>query len=234
MNCLDFRRRVGAEPFAYGGEIVGHRRDCPACARHQDELQAMDGLIARALAVEAGRIVRAKQSAPPHEPASSRRRLFAIAASLVVGLAVGLVLLVSVPRTSVAREIMDHILHEPGTMAATDPLPPAELAGVLDPDGTRLRPDIGDVTFAARCLFDGRIVPHLVVQTPEGPVTVLILRHRTIQTPVAIDELGYRGLVLPAPRGSIAIVGQGIADAEGIAKKVFEGVDLGGSAPRTS
>jgi len=233
MNCLDFRRHVGAEPFAAGEEIAAHRRDCAPCARHQDELQAMDGLIARALAVEAGRIGRAKQPAPSRAPAASKRRLFAIAASLVVGLAAGLVLLVSVPRTSVAREVMDHILHEPGTMTATDPLPPAELAGVLDPDGTRLRPDIGDVTFAARCLFDGRIVPHLVVRTPEGPVTVLMLRHRTIRKPVEIDEQGYRGLVLPAPHGSIAIVGQGIADAEGVAKKVFESVDWGGSAPRT-
>jgi len=235
MNCLDFRRRVGAEPFAYGGDIVEHRRDCTACAHHQDELQAMDGLIGRALAVEAGRISGAKLSAPLKEPASSKRRLFAIAASLVVGLAVGFVLLVSVPRTSVAREVMDHILHEPGTMASTAPLAPVELADVLDPDGTRLRPDIGDVTFAARCLFDGRIVPHLVVLTPEGPVTVLMLRHRTIREPVEIDEQGYRGLVLPAPHGSIAIVGQGIADAEGIAKiatKVLEAVDWGGSAPR--
>ena len=61
-----------------------------------------------------------------------------------------------------------------------------------------------------------------------------MLRHRTIRKPVEIDEQGYRGLVLPAPQGSIAIVGQGIADAEGIAKKVFEAVDWGGSAPQTS
>jgi hypothetical protein len=234
MNCLDFRRRVGAEPFAAGEEIAAHRRDCGPCARYQDELQAMDGLIARALAVEPGRIGKAKRPGLLPRPASAKRRLFAIAASLVAGLAVGLVLLVSVPRTSVAREVMDHILHEPGTMAATAPLPHAELAGVLDPDGTRLRPDIGDVTFAARCLFGGRIVPHLVVRTPEGPVTVLMLRHRSIREPVEIDEQGYRGLVLPAPHGSIAIVGQGIANAEGVAKKVFEAVNWGGSAPPPS
>lgn len=234
MNCLDFRRRVGAEPFAYGGEIAAHRHECGTCARHQDELQAMDDLIGRALAVEAARIGTAKQAEPPTEPAFAKRRLFAIAASLVVGLSVGLILLISVPRTSVAREVIDHILHEPDTMSATVPLAPGELAGVLDPDGTRLRPDVGDVTFAERCLFDGNVVPHLVVQTPEGPVTVLILRHRTIRTPVEIDEQGYRGLVLPAPRGSIAIVGQGIANADDVAKRVFDAVDWGGSAPAIS
>ncbi len=234
MNCLDFRRRVGAEPFAYGGEIAAHRRDCPACARYQDELQAMDGLVGRALAVETARIGRTKPAEPSFRPAITNRRLLAVAASLVVGLSVGLVLLVSVPRTSVAREVMDHIFHEPGTMAATAPLAPADLASVLGPDGTRLRPEIGDVTFAARCLFDGRIVPHLVVRTPEGPVTVLMLRHRRLREPVEIDEQGYRGLVLPAPRGSIAVAGQGIANADDVARKVFDAVDWGDSAPPSS
>ena len=36
-------------------------------------------------------------------------------------------------------------------------------------------PGVGDVTFAARCVFDGHVVPHLVVRTPDGPVTVLML-----------------------------------------------------------
>jgi len=228
MNCLDFRRCVGAEPFAYGAEIAVHRRDCAACARYQDELQSMDGLIGRALAVESAGIGKTRTAERFLPPAPTRRRLFAIAASLVTGLAVGLVLLIGAPRTSVAREVIDHILHEPGAMDATTPIAPGELAGVLDSDGPRLRPGIGNVTYAARCVFDGRIVPHLVVRTAEGPVTVLMLRHRRLEKPVRIEEQGYTGVVLPAPRGSIAIVGQGIANPDGVAKKVFEAVDWGG------
>jgi uncharacterized protein DUF3379 len=228
MNCLDFRHRVGAEPFAYGGEIATHRHECAACARYQDELQSMDDLIARSLAVDSARVGKAKASERLLPAVPTRRRLFAIAASLVVGLSVGLVLLVSLPRTSVAREVIDHILHEPGAMETRTPIAPGELAAVLDPDGTHLRPGVGDVTYAARCLFDWRVVPHLVVVTPEGPVTVLLLRHRNLDRPVRIEEQGYNGVVLPAPRGSIAIVGQGITNPDGVAKKVFDAVDWGG------
>ena len=226
MNCLDFRRRVGAEPFADGEDIAAHRRECAACARHQDELRAMDGLIARALAVDPARIGESK--AVERFPAPARRRLFAIAASLVVGLSVGFVLLVSVPRASIAREVIEHMLHEPGAMAAGVPVMPGALAGVLDPDGTRLLPGAGDVTYATRCPFDGHVVPHLVVQTPEGPVTVLLLLHRDIRRPLRIDAKGFRGVVLPAPRGSIAIVGEDIANLDDVAKRVFDAVDWGG------
>ncbi len=227
ITCLEFRRRVGAEPFGSDAGIEAHRRECPDCARFQDELRSMDGLIKRALAVDPPRVggIRPAASAPPRV---SRRRLFAIAASLVAGVTVGLVLLVSAPRASIAREVFDHVMHEHGAMDTTAPLPPAELAQVLDPDGTRIRPGIGDVTYAARCPFDGHVVPHLVVRTPEGPVTVLMLRHREIGKPMRIEEQGYEGVVLPAPKGSIAIVGKDVPDLDVVAKKVFDAVDWGG------
>lgn len=226
ITCLEFRRRVGAEPAASGPEIEAHRRECGPCARYQDELRSMDGLIKRALAITPPPGSRVA-SAAPAPTGATRRRLFAIAASLVMGVAVGLVLLVGAPRASIAREVFGHVLHEPGAMDTTAPLAPGALAGVLDPEGVRLRPDIGDVTFAARCVFDGRVVPHLVVRTQAGPVTVLMLRHRTISKPMRIDEQGYEGIVLPAPRGSIAVVGQGVADLDAVAKKVFDAVKWG-------
>jgi len=224
MTCLEFRRRVGAEPFAADPDIEGHRSECAACARHQDDLRAMDEVIRRALAVNPP-----PRAADPAAaaPGATRRRLFAIAASLVAGAAVGVVLLVSAPRASIAREVIGHVAHEPGAVNATAPLAPAALAEVLDPDGARLRRGAAEVTFAARCEFDGHVVPHLVVQTPEGPVTVLMLRHRTITEPLRIDRDGYQGVVLPAPKGAIAIVGTGIADIEGVARTVFGAVDWG-------
>jgi Protein of unknown function (DUF3379) len=223
-TCLEFRRRVGAEPAAPDADIEAHRRDCVACARYQDELRAMDGVILRAMRVEPPP---REAAATPVDAAAPRRRLYAIAASLVAGVAIGIVLLVSAPRESVAREVFGHVMHETGTMDRTEPLLPAALAGVLDPDGTRLKPGIGDVTFAARCKFDGHVVPHLVVRTPSGPVTVLMLRHRVIARPMHIAEQGYEGVVLPAPKGSIAVVGEGIPDIDAVARQVYDAVAWG-------
>jgi len=226
IDCLELRRRVGAEPFAADADLETHLVDCAACTRYRDEVRAMDGVIARALAIDVARL--RKSAAAGAAPAPrSRRRLYAIAASLVAGLGIGLVLLTLAPRASIAREVVNHIVHEPATLGGTVPLSPAALAGVLAPEGVRLRPGIGDVTFAARCVHDGYVVPHLVVRMPEGAVTVLLLTHREVGKPLRIEDQGLIGRVLAAPRGSIAIVGQDLADPDAVARKVFEAVDWG-------
>lgn len=226
IDCLELRRRVGAEPYAADADLEAHLADCAACTRYRDEVRAMDGVIARALAIDVARL---RKSAAAAEPPKSRRRFYAIAASLVAGLALGLVLLTVAPRASIAREVVDHVADEPATLASTVPLSPAALAGVLTPESVRLRPGIGEVTFAARCVHDGYVVPHLVVRMPEGTVTVLVLTHRDVSKPLRIEDRGLIGRVLAAPRGSIAIVGQDLADADAdaVARKVFEAVDWG-------
>lgn len=225
MTCLEFRRRVGAEPALAGKEIEAHRNECPACARYQDELLAMDVLIGRALAVDAARI---RKSATERAPGvAARPRWLALAASIVIGVSIGLALWISSPRLSLAREVIGHVAHEPGSMVSLVPITAEAIAGVLDPDGTRLRP-VGNVTFAARCVYEGHVVPHLVVRMPQGPVTVLLLRHRSVGEMIRIAEQGYTGVVLPAPRGSIAVVGRDQKDLDAIARQVFEAVDWGG------
>jgi hypothetical protein len=221
ITCLEFRRRVGAEPFAADAELEEHRRGCAACARHQDELRAMDGLIRRALEVSPP----PREAAGPARAGAMRSRFLAIAASLVAGVALALVVLVAVPRAAIAREVVAHVQHEPDAAAPGAPLPAAAIEVVLAPAGLRLGAGAGTVSFAARCVFAGQVVPHLVVQAPGGPVTVLVLGHRTVSRPMRFDEQGYSGVVLPAPRGSIAVVGQGVRDLEAVARQVFDAVD---------
>jgi hypothetical protein len=222
ITCLEFRRRVGAEPAAADAALEEHRRGCDACARYQDEMRAMDETIRRALRIQPP----PREAAPAARVPARRQRFFAIAASLLAGVGVAAVLLVGAPRVSVAREVFGHVEGEVAeTMKPLAPLSVAEVAEVLGPEGLRLKPGAGDVTFAARCVFDGHVVPHLVVRRPEGAVTVLLLRHRDVGRRMRLAEEGYEGVVLPAPQGSIAVVGEGIADLDAVARRVFDAVD---------
>jgi hypothetical protein len=63
------------------------------------------------------------------------------------------------------------------------------------------------VSYASSCLFRGHRVPHLVVQTSMGPVTVMVLVHESVSKAVPFDEEGYRGVIVPVPgHGSLAVL----------------------------
>ena len=226
MNCLEFRRRVGGEPSTGEPDVVAHRAGCPTCARHQDELQAMDRLLGRAMRVELGD--RRRTTGDDTRPAApAGRRWFAMAASLVAGVLVAATLWVSWPAPTLAAEVIDHALHEPDAWHTTGAMRAAEVAQVLGAGGARLREGAGPVTYARRCFFDGHWVPHLVLRTGDGPVTVFLLGHREVASAVRIEERGFSAVVLPAPHGSIAVVGQGAADLDTIARQVFNAVEWG-------
>ena len=71
----------------------------------------------------------------------------------------------------------------------------------------RLSNGAGMVSYASSCAFRGHRVPHLVIQTESGPVTVMVLVHEGVRKPVRFDEQGYRGVIVPvAGHGSLAVL----------------------------
>jgi len=225
MNCLDFRRQIGAEPASHDVAVVQHRAECATCAAYQDELLAMDVLLARAMRISLRPPESGAKTRPAPRSTVPPRRWLALAASLVIGILVAATLWVSYPAPTLASEVIGHVSHEPGAWNARDPLGADAIGAVLAPSGIRLRDGAVEVTFAKRCFFERHWVPHLVVQTVNGPVTVLLLAHRQVESLAHIDGQDFTGVVLPAPRGSIAIVGRNVSGLDDIARQVFEAVE---------
>ena len=72
-------------------------------------------------------------------------------------------------------------------------------------------------------------VPHLVLQTESGPVTVMVLAHDRLLKSVRFDEEGYRGVIVPvAGHGSLAVLTRGsdaaIGSIERIAARVQDSI----------
>ena len=139
---------------------------------------------------------------------------------------VGSLLWVGGPRNSLAQDVLAHMDHEPEafvvtTTAADD----AVLDRVLERGGIRLRPEVGTVSYANSCRFRGRTVPHLVVQTDDGPVTVMVLRNERPDAPVRFAEHGFSGTIVPAGPGSIAVIGAAGADLAQVTERVVAAVD---------
>lgn len=226
MNCLEFRNAVGAEPGLDTPDIAAHRDVCPACAAFQQRMRGLDRLVGRALQVD---FPSPRSATRPSAAAASsgpgRRGWLALAASMLLGVAIGAGLWLSYPRDSIAAEAMGHIRHEPQALVDTQPVPPQEVSNMLLAFGLRLKSDADPVSYSSRCYWQGHWVPHLVVRTAGGPVTVFVLPHRHVEAEERFESDGYSGVVLPAPAGSIAVIGRDVPGLPLVAQQVFQAID---------
>ena len=226
MECLEFRKAAGADPTHLSPDARAHCDGCLRCAEYLRQTLVLDEKILAALRVpvpdRGPRIGRSSGAVPP---AIDRRRWFALAASIVAGVAVGSLLWVAGPRESLAHAVVEHMSHEPDAMTTESPAAPSQVEEVLERGRIRLRPGIGTVSYASSCPFRGATVPHLVVQTDAGPVTVMVLRNEKVAAPVRFDEQGYSGTIMPAGPGSIAVIGTAHANLDQVAELVLDAVE---------
>ncbi len=204
IECAECRRRMLADPHAATPELAEHLAHCPECPAYRERLLRFEGRLARALRIDAEI---SQLPAPISRMGVRRNGWLAMAASLVVALLVG-TLWLGAPHTSLAADVVAHMAEEPAAWTRTDvAVPAADLAPVIAEARMRLRPEAGMVSYAQSCLFRGYHVPHLVVQTDMGPVTVMVLVHENVAAARMFDERGYRGTILPVPgHGSIAVL----------------------------
>jgi len=214
VNCLDVRRALGAEPGRRTPELTAHLAECSACAAYAAELARLEATLRRALEVPvppaAARPAGAAAGGAAGGAARPRTRWYALAASLAGAALLSAALWSLYPREALATALVEHMAHEPQSRRRSEvAVAPAALAAVLRRSGVALAPDAPFVSYAQSCWFRGRYVPHLVVQTPDGPMTVMVLPHERVATPALLDEGGYRVMIVPAAHGAIAVLAQG-------------------------
>lgn len=233
MNCSDARFALAADPRNAEPALLEHLEQCPACAAYAGDMHELDRRLCDALEVPvpevtlpSGPYPTPPQGAAPGGSLARRAttRRFALAASAAgVAILVGL-LWAGFPRESLASAVVAHMAEEPDAWSTSVALSEADIDEVMSRSRVRLAHGRQEVTYAHSCWFRGRHVPHLVVQTPEGPVTVLVLPNEPIRRSIRFDEGGYQGTLVPAPRGSIAVLARTEADVAGIAEQVLAAI----------
>lgn len=215
MNCLEYRRTIGAEPHLVNAELQSHARACAACAEFGAQMRLLDQRVAAALRIP----VPAPLAAAPAARHWSRAPL-AIAASLLVTVALGAILWLTLPTAALADDVIAHMEHEPQALLASEPVPESALAHLLSNSAMRTHGSMGRVTYARSCWFRGHFVPHLVVDEGRGPVTVLLLAHENVARPVHFAAHGFTGVIVPAGRGSIAVLTRDESQVDAIAARL--------------
>ena len=217
LECKHARLAIGGEPHVLSAEVTQHIATCAQCARFRDETLAMEGRLKAALELPLHRF----RKLPEANKVAPRR--FALAASVVLALLLGGGAWLFRPQPALAGEVVEHVKHEPGSWQVHEAVSPEALAAVLAKAGVRYDARF-PVTYASPCPFRGHIVPHLVVQTDRGPLTVMVLAHVTAEGAGEFSEGEYHGVVLPAGAGSIAVVAREGQEFDGYLKTLLEGV----------
>lgn len=211
MTCDEARLLIGADPGFSGTGLEEHLQSCSACSEFRAEMRSLDANIRRALE-------RPPQLAPARRQA--RWRQWALAASAVFATFAVVALWVLRPTDTLARAVVAHVQHEPESWLATQNLSAASIGEALHDSGVELNITSDQVTYAQSCWFRGHYVPHLVLQTPQGPVTVLILRHQQVSGRRTFRAAGMSGVIVPAGSGSIAVLSKDGADLDAVAEQV--------------
>lgn len=215
MNCQEFRKLVGAQPDARLPEVTAHAAQCAPCTRYREQMQSMDRLLYQALQVDVARPA-------PRRQQIWRRPVWNLAASMVLTISIAAAAWLFTPRGGLADEVAAHVYHEQYAMVRTaGTVETDHLERVLDAVGLRVRPGALHVSYARSCWVRGHFVPHLVVQTERGPVTVLLMTNELARSGLQqFTAQGLNGVVLPAPRGIVIVVGESLL-AEELAASVL-------------
>jgi hypothetical protein len=223
-ECLEFRRRVEAEPSNHEPDLLEHEARCASCARFRRTLGQFDDVIRRALLVEVP-----APRAPRQWPAAPQRRVWwGVAAALVLAVGVGVALRLPVPESqadSFAGHVVRHIEQEPEALEAVlRPMDRARVEDVLAAHSVRIA-DTTPIVYAQTCIVDGKRLAHLVVRSTSGAVTVMLLPGEHLIETATLEAGALSGRIIATAGGSVAIVGHDQPVEPSAEREIIEAVD---------
>lgn len=202
--CRHARVQIGGDPQHLSAEARQHVERCAACAKFLAETLELDAKLRGALEMPLAGF------RTPAVPEVRGPRRFALAASVVLAVLLGGGFWLLRPQNALAAEVVEHVLHEAGSWEHHANLPPGSVADVLRIAGVEFSATL-PVVYASACDFRGRRVPHLVVETAQGPMTVMLLANEQVARRTEFAEEGLSGVLLPAGSGSVALLTRGAA-----------------------
>jgi hypothetical protein len=225
VTCDEARLQIGAEPGASTPALDEHLGSCAACRQFREEMRALDANIRRVMEhAPEPQLARTAPAPPPVWRQPPAWRQWALAAGVVFAIFAVLAVWLLRPSDSLARDVVAHVQAEPESWLARQQVSTQDIDAALRSAGVHLDITSDTVTYAQSCWFRGHYVPHLVMQTAQGPVTVLLLRHEPATGRRNFQEDGMSGVLVPSGQGSIAVLARGGAGVEQLAQVMQQDV----------
>lgn len=206
MNCLEFRRAALFDPRRLDAEAARHAGQCPACSEFHARGLEFEERLEEALRVP---VPAGLTKGFSGRSAMARRpmRWLALAASLVVAAGIGY-LAGTLRPDPLARAGIDFVVFEEAqSIVDAKPTDWKLLVRAAAEMGVSLPGQLGDIRYVCVYPFVAGAAHHLLVKTPLGKVTVLLIPERPVASRAAETAYGLEAVVRPAGKGSVVIVG---------------------------
>ena len=206
MNCLEFHRLKLADPRRPSAEAQAHAQSCPGClafARSVDETEAQ---LQQALATPvpeglADRVLLRRRG-------SARRPWYAwaLAASVALGIALGVGYFRSAPPDGYARLMIEHVVMEPESFTTVHNADAEAFGSLVRDFGGTLKAPLGRIRYVKLCPVEDGTGWHIVFETPDGLATLILVPDKRVSAKSAASAGGWNALVQPVARGYYAVV----------------------------
>lgn len=247
MNCDEFKQAVLTEPAEECADRREHADNCPDCTELLRKVMLLEQRLNAALAVTVPAVVTDTPLADFATPSAdvvadnvvalAKRKKWQAPVWFAAAACVALVALfvlrqpelpAAADGAALAAAVVDHVEHEWGEMRVIDTaVGQDKIRAVLSPVGSTLDAGAPLVSYVKSCVINGQLVPHLVMQGQNGPVTVLLMPSERVDGPISIMRDGVEGVILPVgASGSIAILGRDAASVESVRNAALDAVEF--------
>jgi hypothetical protein len=218
MMCLDIRRRLLAAPRERPPDASGHVAACRDCGRFAARLHDLDARLADAFLVPvpdalAERVLLGRRDKPRRHPSIAAAVLLGVALSAVApqlweeASVLGSSAVAAVgPTHSAVKAIELVVEQQPGLVDEPQGNDLVAMEQDLQRLGLKLDPDAARVDYAGRCYMPEMECEHLVLDTAEGRVSVVLVPDYPLGERALVTDRRMTALVNPARSGGYIVV----------------------------
>jgi len=212
MNCSEFRRICISTPDTVSEDYRAHKQQCPECAALTEEMGQFDRYLNEAIAIEppsglASRILLKQSFSDDKRNRRQSYVVYTLAASLLLAIGVSFGVLQHQGH-SLDEAVIAYIVNDLEPRRSELGIQSNELQQLFGSVGMKVSSNLGAVNYAQRCNIRDQVSLHLVLAGSKGPVTVIVMPEDTIENTIPIEHAYFKGVIVPCPRGSMAIVGE--------------------------
>jgi hypothetical protein len=228
MNCLEFHRQKLGDPRRLSAEAQTHAQGCADCLTFARSVDDAEAQLQQGLATPVPEGLADRVLLRVHASGRPAWRAWALAASVVIGVALTFVLLQTTPSGEYARLAIEHVVDEPESFRMLYNTEPAVIGEAMRSVGATLKEPIGRVRYVRLCpLEQGGTGWHIVFETPEGLVTLILVPGKHPGSMQVASASGWSALIRPIPHGYYAVVTASSRTTSRADRVIRERIDMG-------